>query len=320
MTNEDKQYMLNQQKKGEAYTLMGITLADRKLALEKLEDLELHRTSQNKTPQFHHVDLLTLFYEGYRGIYDLPQLEAENRKDEFRPYKTNCFKYDKFVFSGLNRWENLMDGVDYLYKENRRFLARKFRARVEPDAKVTIALSRDNLEPDIEIGEGCYFAGTIHLGRRVTIGDYCILKDVVLTNEVKVGNLVKLINVRADYTEFKSNTEPKWIDPILHTDTITGKIPMTNIRDCLLKNSKIGAECDLFDVDIRNTIIPERKRLRRVDIYNGLVRKGVIGERAEVSDWSINVKREFFSPGEYQRKQILTIPDISDFPREFVIL
>ena len=147
--------------------------------MERIDRLQPHT---NRNDELHHVDLIRHCYED--GL------------------KTNAFIYRGEVLSGVNRWSNVLSGEAALFAQTRASLAQKG-VRVDPAAQITL-----NSE-DIEIGTACYLIGSVHLGEKVQIGDYCRLENVTLLGSTTVGDSIGLQDVSANDTTFESNPLPE---------------------------------------------------------------------------------------------------------------
>ena len=221
MTAAEKQEMWDRWHNGEAYTNTGITLIRKSALLDRIDRLEPHA---NRNDERHHVDLIRHCYKD--GL------------------KTNAFIYRRDVLSGVNRWSNVLSGEAALYAQVRESLARKG-VRVDPAAQIT--LDGD----DIEIGTACYLIGSVHLGEKVRIGDYCRLENVTLLGTTTVGDAVGLEGVSANDTLFEANPIPETL-----AAPVRGLATGSAIKNCTFDVTSVGSSVQLSGVVARGTVIP----------------------------------------------------------------
>ena len=221
MTETEKQEMWDRWHNGEAYTNTGITLIRKSVLMERIHRLQPHT---NRNDELHHVDLIRHCYED--GL------------------KTNAFIYRGEVLSGVNRWSNVLSGEEALFAQTRASLAQKG-MRVDPAAQITL-----NGE-DIEIGTACYLIGSVHLGEKVQIGDYCRLENVTLLGATTVGDSVGLQDVRANDTTFESNPLPETLSA-----PVQGLATRSTIKNSTFDAVSVGNNVQLSAVAAHGTVIP----------------------------------------------------------------
>ena len=221
MTAAEKQEMWDRWHNGEAYTNTGITLIRKSALLARIDRLEPHA---NRNDERHHVDLIRHCYKD--GL------------------KTNAFIYRGDVLSGVNRWSNVLSGEAALYAQVRESLARKG-VRVDPAAQITLGGA------DIEIGTACYLIGSVHLGEKVRIGDYCRLENVTLLGTTTVGDAVGLEGVSANDTVFEANPIPETL-----AAPVRGLATGSSIKNCTFDVTSVGSSVQLSGVIARGTVIP----------------------------------------------------------------
>ena len=221
MTDEEKDAMSRRLDRGESYTNTGITLIRRRAAVDRINRLQPHGSKS----ELHHVDLIRYCYED--GL------------------KTYAYIYTEEAISGVNRWSNLLAGEEALFTRTRTRLARKG-VRVDPAAQITLT------NDDIEIGNGCYFLGRIHLGEGVKVGNYCRLENVELSANTEVGDLVGLTEVKAKDTRFESNPLSGEIG-----SPVTGLRVSSVIENCRFDRAQVGKSVHLRSVDATATVIPD---------------------------------------------------------------
>ena len=221
MTETEKQEMWDRWHNGEAYTNTGITLIRKSALMERIDQLQPHT---NRNDELHHVDLIRHCYED--GL------------------KTNAFIYRGEVLSGVNRWSNVLSGEEALFAQTRVSLTQKG-VRVDPAAQITL-----NSE-DIEIGTACYLIGSVHLGEKVQIGDYCRLENVTLLGATTVGDSVGLQDVRANDTTFESNPLPETLSA-----PVQGLATRSTIKNSTFDAVSVGNNVQLSAVAAHGTVIP----------------------------------------------------------------
>ena len=221
MTETEKQEMWDRWHNGEAYTNTGITLIRKSVLMERIHRLQPHT---NRNDELHHVDLIRHCYED--GL------------------KTNAFIYRGEVLSGVNRWSNVLSGEEALFAQTRASLAQKG-VRVDPAAQITL-----NGE-DIEIGTACYLIGSVHLGEKVQIGDYCRLENVTLLGATTVGDSVGLQDVSANDTTFASNPLPETLSA-----PVQGLATRSTIKNSIFDAASVGNNVQLSAVAAHGTVIP----------------------------------------------------------------
>ena len=221
MTAAEQGEMWDRLSRGEAYTNTGITLIRKRALLDRIHRLEPHA---NRNDERHHVDLIRHCYED--GL------------------KTNAFIYRGEVLSGVNRWSNVLSGESALYAQVRESLARKG-VRVDPAAQITLG------GDDIEIGTACYLIGSVHLGEKVRIGNYCRLENVTLLGATTVGDAVGLQDVSANDTTFKSNPLPETL-----SQPLRGLATQSTIKNSTFDAASVGNGVQLSGVVARGTVIP----------------------------------------------------------------
>ena len=221
MTEAEQGEMWDRLSRGEAYTNTGITLIRKSALLDRIHRLEPH---VNRNDERHHVDLIRHCYED--GL------------------KTHAFIYRGEVLSGVNRWSNVLSGEAALYAQVRESLARKG-VRVDPKAQITLG------GEDIEIGTACYLIGSVHLGEKVRIGDYCRLENVTLLGATTVGDAVGLQDVSANDTTFKSNPLPETL-----SQPVRGLATRSTIKNSTFDAVSVGDGVQLSGVVARGTVIP----------------------------------------------------------------
>ena len=118
--------------------------------------------------------------------------------------------------------------------------------RVDPAAQIIVA------NDDMEIGNGCYFLGRIHLGEGVRIGNYCRLENVELSGNTEVGDLVGLTHVKAKDTLFESNPLSDEIGA-----PVTGLRVLSEIENCRFDRTQVGRAVRLRFVEATATVIPD---------------------------------------------------------------
>ena len=220
MTDKEKDAMSQRLDRGEGYTNTGITLIRSNAAIDRMNRLQPHGSKS----ELHHVDLIRYCYED--GL------------------KTHAYIYPEKAISGINRWSNLLEGEESLFARTRERLAQKG-ARVDPAAQITLT------DDDIEIGNGCYLLGRIHLGEGVKIGNYCRLENVELTGNTAVGDLVGLKDVKAADTIFESNPLSEEIGA-----PIAGLRVLSEIENCRFDRAKVGRAGRLRFVEAAATVVP----------------------------------------------------------------
>ncbi len=221
MTETEKQEMWDRWHHGEAYTNTGITLIRKSALMERIGRLQPH---SNRNDELHHVDLIRHCYED--GL------------------KTNAFIYRGEVLSGVNRWSNVLSGEEALFAQTRVSLAQKG-IRVDPAAQITL-----NGE-DIVIGAACYLIGSVHLGEKVQIGDYCRLENVTLLGSTTVGDSVGLQDVTANDTTFESNPLPETL-----SEPVQGLATRSTIKNSTFDAVSVGNNVQLSAVAAHGTVIP----------------------------------------------------------------
>ena len=221
MAEAEQQEMWRRLEKKEAYTNTGITLVRKNALLERIGRLKPHGEKE----ELHHVDLIRFCYED--GL------------------RTNAFIYRNPVISGVNRWSNVLEGEKHLFERQRRRFAR-LGVRVDPNAQISVDAS-----DDFELGRGLYLLGRVHIGKGVSVGNYCRLENVVLEN-TEVGDLVGLKNVSAKGTVFKSNELSQTV-----TCPITGLNVRTIVEDCEFDRVEVGVNTHIKDVEASCTVIPD---------------------------------------------------------------
>lgn len=221
MTETEKQEMWDRWHNGKAYTNTGITLIRKSALMERIHQLQPHT---NRNDELHHVDLIRHCYED--GL------------------KTNAFIYRGEVLSGVNRWSNVLSGEEALLAQTRVSLAQKG-VRVDPAAQITL-----NGE-DIEIGAACYLIGSVHLGEKVQIGDYCRLENVTLLGSTTVGDSVGLQDVTANDTTFESNPLPETLSA-----PVQGLATQSTIKNSTFDAVSVGNNVQLSAVAAHGTVIP----------------------------------------------------------------
>lgn len=280
MTESEKAEMWQRLELNEAYTNTGITIIRKSVLLENIHRLQPHANRKN---ELHHVDLIRLCYED--GL------------------KTNAFIYRGEVLSGVNRWSNVLSGEVAMFANTRDFLTGKG-IRVDPAAQITLA------NEDIDIGTACYLIGRIHIGKDVTIGDYCRLENVTLRGTTSVGDSVGLQNVTATDTTFETNTLPAVI-----SEPVRGIATESTIKNCKFDAVSVGSNVNLSDIQAHATVIPSGIRLKNQrlgvpptespagvpsSLFNQIVpsnyRPGVFtfGEKKDLPDWE-NLRRHVSS-------------------------
>ena len=230
MTGEEKNEMSRRLHAGEGYTNTGITLIRSSSAVDRMNRLQAH----GGRSELHHVDLIRYCYED--GL------------------KTHAYIYPERAISGINRWSNLLEGEEFLFAKTRAKLAQKG-ARVDPTAQITLA------NDDIEIGNGCYFLGRIHLGNGVKIGNYCRLENVELSGITAVGDLVGLKGVKAADTVFESNPLSEEIG-----SPITGLAVLSEVEHCQFDGVKVGRAVQLSFVKAAATVVPAGMSINRQEL------------------------------------------------------
>ena len=221
MTETEKQEMWDRWHNGEAYTNTGITLIRKSALMERIGRLQPHT---NRNDELHHVDLIRHCYED--GL------------------KTNAFIYRGEVLSGVNRWSNVLSGEEALFAQTRVSLAQKG-VRVDPTAQITLD------GEDIEIGAACYLIGSVHLGEKVQIGDYCRLEDVTLLGSTTVGDSVGLQDITANDTTFESNPLPETL-----SEPVQGLATRSTIKNSTFDAVSVGNNVQLSAVAAHGTVIP----------------------------------------------------------------
>ena len=221
MTETEKQEMWDRWHNGEAYTNTGITLIRKSALMDRIHRLQPHT---NRNGELHHVDLIRHCYED--GL------------------KTNAFIYRGEVLSGVNRWSNVLSGEEALFAQTRVSLAQKG-IRVDPAAQITL-----NGE-DIEIGTACYLIGSVHLGEKVQIGDYCRLENVTLLGSTTVGDSVGLQDTTANDTTFESNPLPETL-----SEPVQGLATRSTIKNSTFDAVSVGNNVQLSAVAAHGTVIP----------------------------------------------------------------
>lgn len=222
MTDTEKQEMWYRWHNGKAYTNTGITLIRKSALMERIHRLQPHT---NRNDELHHVDLIRHCYED--GL------------------KTNAFIYRSEVLSGVNRWSNVLSGEEALFAQTRASLTQKG-VRVDPAAQITL-----NSE-DIEIGTACYLIGSVHLGEKVQIGDYCRLENVTLLGATTVGDSVGLQDVSANDTTFQSNPLPETLSA-----PVQGLTTRSTIKNSTFDAVSVGNNVQLSAVAAHGTVIPD---------------------------------------------------------------
>lgn len=220
MTDEEKDEMSRRLDCGEGYTNTGITLIRSSAAIDRMNRLQPHGSKS----ELHHVDLIRHCYED--GL------------------KTHAYIYQEEAISGVNRWSNLLTGEESLFARTRAKLAQKG-VRVDPAAQITLT------NDDIQIGNGCYFLGRIHLGEGVRIGNYCRLENVELSGNTAVGDLVGLKDVKAVDTVFESNPLSREIGV-----PIAGLKLLSEVENCRFDRVQVGRGVHLRFVKAAATVIP----------------------------------------------------------------
>lgn len=220
MTDEEKNEMSRRLHTGEGYTNTGITLIRGSAAIDRMNRLQAHGSRS----ELHHVDLIRYCYED--GL------------------KTHAYIYSERAISGVNRWSNLLEGEESLFAKTRAKLA-QMGARVDPAAQITLA------NGEIEIGNGCYFLGRIHLGGGVRIGNYCRLENVELSGSTEVGDLVGLKSVKAADTVFESNPLSEEIG-----SPIAGLDVLSEVEHSQFDRVKVGRAVQLRFAKAAATVIP----------------------------------------------------------------
>ena len=220
MTDEEKNTMWRRLACGEAYTNTGITLMGRYAAIDRIDRLQPHGDKS----ELHHVDLIRHCYED--GL------------------RTNAYIHRDEIISGINRWSNVLTGEEHLFSDAKKKLLQKG-VRVDPAAQITLA------NDDIEIGQGCYLLGRVHLGAKVKIGNYCRLENVALLGSTTVGDRVGLRDVTAADTIFESNPLSGEV-----AAPIAGLRVGSHIESSLFTCVKIGGSTNLESVVARGTVIP----------------------------------------------------------------
>ncbi len=226
MTDEEKTTMWCRLERGEAYTNTGITLMHRDAAIDRIDRLQPHGDKS----ELHHVDLIRHCYED--GL------------------RTNAYIHQDEIISGINRWSNVLTGEKHLFADAKKNLVQKG-VRVDPDAQITL----DN--DDIEIGQGCYLLGRVHLGDRVRIGNYCRLEDTVLRGNTTVGDRVGLKGVTATDTVFESNTLSSEV-----AAPIAGLQVDSRIENSQFNCVQVGGSTSLESVFARAIVIPPETAIR----------------------------------------------------------
>ena len=220
MTDGEKNEMSRRLDCGEGYTNTGITLIRSSAAIDRMDQLQPHGGKS----ELHHVDLIRNCYED--GL------------------KTHAYIYPEEAISGINRWSNLLTGEEALFTRTRVKLAQKG-VRVDPAAQITLT------NDDIQIGNGCYILGRIHLGEGVKIGNYCRLENVELSGNTAVGDLVGLTDVKAVDTTFESNPLSTEIG-----SPIAGLGVSSEIEYCRLDRVRVGRAVRLKFVEAAATVVP----------------------------------------------------------------
>ena len=220
MTDEEKDGMSQRLDCGEGYTNTGITLIRSNAAIDRMNRLQPHGSKS----ELHHVDLIRYCYED--GL------------------KTHAYIYPEKAISGINRWSNLLAGEESLYARTRVRLAQKG-VRVGPAAQITLT------NDDIEIGDGCYFLGRIHLGKGVRIGNYCHLENVELSGNTMVGDLIGLKDVKVEDTVFESNPLSAEVG-----SPVAGLGVLSVIENCRFDRVKVGRAVHLRFVQAIITVVP----------------------------------------------------------------
>ena len=226
MTDEEKKTMWRRLECGEAYTNTGITLMGRDTATGRIDRLQPHGDKS----ELHHVDLIRHCYED--GL------------------RTNAYIHRDEIISGVNRWSNVLTGEEHLFSAAKKKLLQKG-VRVDPAAQITLA------SDDIEIGQGCYLLGRVHLGAKVKIGNYCRLENVELLGSTAVGDRVGLKDVIAADTIFESNPLSGEV-----AAPIAGLQVDSRIESSLFTCVKIGGSTSLESVVARGTVIPAEISIR----------------------------------------------------------
>ena len=220
MTDGEKSEMSRRLDCGEGYTNTGITLIRSSAAIDRMNRLQPHG---NKS-ELHHVDLIRHCYED--GL------------------KTHAYIYRGEAISGVNRWSNLLTGEEALFARTRVKLAQKG-VRVDPAAQITLT------NDDIQIGNGCYFLGRVHLGEGVRIGNYCRLENVELSGNTTVGDLVGLKYMKAADTVFESNPLSGEIG-----SPIAGLGVLSEVENCRFDRVKVERAVHLRFVKAAATVVP----------------------------------------------------------------
>ena len=220
MTDGEKNEMSRRLDCGEGYTNTGITLIRSSAAIDRMNRLQPHGSKS----ELHHVDLIRHCYED--GL------------------NTHAYIYPEKAISGINRWSNLIAGEESLFARTRVMLAQRG-VRVAPAAQITLT------NEDIEIGNGCYFLGRIHLGKGVRIGNYCRLENVELSGNTSVGDLVGLKDVKATDTVFESNPLSEEIGA-----PVTGLGVLSEVQNCRFDRAKVGRAVHLRFVKAAATVVP----------------------------------------------------------------
>ena len=226
MTDDEKETMWHQWERGEAYTNTGITLIRRDAAIDRIDRLTPH----GDKAELHHVDLIHHCYGD--GL------------------KTNAYIHRGEIISGINRWSNVLTGEEHLFADAKQKLVQKG-VRVDPTAQITLT------NDDIEIGQGCYLLGRVHLGDSVKIGNYCRLENVVLLGNTIVGDRVGLKDVSATDTVFESNSLSTEI-----AAPVIGLAVGSYIEDSQFDCVKVGRAASLKSVAARAIVLPAALSIR----------------------------------------------------------
>ena len=226
MTDDEKETMWHQWERGEAYTNTGITLIRRDAAIDRIDRLTPH----GDEAELHHVDLIHHCYGD--GL------------------KTNAYIHRGEIISGINRWSNVLTGEEHLFADAKQKLVQKG-VRVDPTAQITLT------NDDIEIGQGCYLLGRVHLGDSVKIGNYCRLENVVLLGNTIVGDRVGLKDVSATDTVFESNSLSTEIAAL-----VIGLAVGSYIEDSQFDCVKVGRAASLKSVAARAIVLPAALSIR----------------------------------------------------------
>jgi len=226
MTDAEKETMWHRLERGEAYTNTGITLIRRDAAVPRMDRLQPHGDKS----ELHHADLIRHCYDD--GL------------------KTNAYIHHDEIISGVNRWSNVLTGEEHLFADTKKKLVQRG-VRVDPSAQITLA------NDGIEIGHGCYLLGRVHLGDRVTIGNYCRFENVVLLGSTTVGDRVGLKDVTARDTIFESNSLSTEI-----AAPITGLAVGSYIEDSQFDCVKVGNSTSLKSIAARAIVLPAETFIR----------------------------------------------------------